>query len=91
MPDRNKVSRPVSAPVRRTKPTYAAALRDRVNQPFLDHVEDDGQHGSGSGVLRAKSEQEDDRMEDSAEYRRLMRLLEEEVRPHVMKTVRTQA
>lgn len=90
---RIKLSRPVSAPVRRTKPTFAAVLRDRVNQSLIDPLtpEDNEQvvyegrsESTGSGALHSRSgpreQHADDRIEDTAECRRLMRLLEEEVR-----------
>lgn len=88
--DRIKPARPLSAPVRRTKPTYAAALRDRVNQPLIDPfaVDDseqivfDGRPESRSNVVRPPSvaSHDEDKSGDSVECRRLRRLLEEEVR-----------
>ncbi|KAL4159679.1 hypothetical protein PRNP1_000252 [Phytophthora ramorum] len=84
----SKLSRPVSAPVRRTKPTYAATLRDRVNQPFINTIAFDANeqdaHEERHGATQARSrvmnqyEDEDDTVEGAAECRRLMRLLEEE-------------
>ncbi|KAG7393494.1 hypothetical protein PHYPSEUDO_007331 [Phytophthora pseudosyringae] len=88
--DRIKLSRPVSAPVRRTKPTYATALRDRVNHPLVDaftfdHSEeaaDDGRPESKIDGLRSRSrpreQQAGDGPQDTTECRRLMSLLEEE-------------
>ncbi|KAJ8575036.1 hypothetical protein ON010_g4177 [Phytophthora cinnamomi] len=82
--DRIKPARPLSAPVRRTKPTYAAALRDRVNQPFIDpFTVDDNENIAFDGRPNAVRpplvvNHDDDSSEDSLECRRLMRLLEEE-------------
>ncbi|KAG2767576.1 hypothetical protein PC129_g15129 [Phytophthora cactorum] len=84
---RLKLSRPVSAPVRRTKTTFAAALRDRVNQSLDDPFDNDrtaydGRPERKSDGLRPRSGQRvqeaDDTAQDTAECRRLMKLLEEE-------------
>ncbi|KAE9252061.1 hypothetical protein PF002_g3043 [Phytophthora fragariae] len=86
--DRIKPARPVSAPVRRTKPTYAAALRDRVNQPLIDPFTlDDSEQVAFGGRTESRSHavrppsvvnHDGDKIGDSMEYRRVVRLLEEE-------------
>ncbi|ETP22187.1 hypothetical protein, variant 2 [Phytophthora nicotianae CJ01A1] len=85
--NRIKLSRPVSAPVRRTKTTYAAALRDRVSQSFDDPFDNDqiaydARPERKTDKLRPPSGQRadegDDRTQDSSECQRLMKLLEEE-------------
>ncbi|ETM51972.1 hypothetical protein, variant 2 [Phytophthora nicotianae INRA-310] len=85
--NRIKLSRPVSAPVRRTKTTYAAALRDRVSQSFDDPFDNDqiaydARPERKTDKLRPPSGQRadegDDRTQNSSECQRLMKLLEEE-------------
>ncbi|KAK1941648.1 Kinesin-like protein KIN-4A [Phytophthora citrophthora] len=90
--NRSKVSRPLSAPVRRTKSTYAAALRDRVNQPLVNHLTFDDEHDgcSDDGLSSQSATQELQRTvgaEETVECQRLMKLLEEEVRFHVVLAV----
>ncbi|KAF4034346.1 Kinesin motor domain [Phytophthora infestans] len=81
--NRLKLSRPVSAPVRRTKPTYAAALRDRVHQSLDDpfdneQTEYDAQSDRKGDRFRPRSGQRAREADDRAECQRLKKLLEEE-------------
>lgn len=84
--DRSKMTRPVSAPVRRINPmTYATALRDQVSQSVLDPYVSDAQSRrpeSANDAHRARHGFEESdkagKVDDSTECQRLARLLEEE-------------